>query len=248
MLARRDCVARGDGECFLLHPGLAALCVLDQRIRHVAEGSEHHLLVLEHGRLGVRLGGVDAGGDAPRVEDRQRERGADREQTLRPERLAADGDAADPGRARQEHAREEVGLRDADARRGRGELLLGLTHVGTPLEEARRHTRGHRRRTDLLAEGPAARHRRGGAPEQDADHVLGLLDLALDVGDRLRGARDQSLRLPHVDQGRHPACLAALDELKRPHAQVERAGGRCRAPDPAREEGNRPRPRRRPGS
>ena len=133
--------------------------VLDERVGDVAEGPEHHLLVLEHRALRDRPGGVDAGADATRVEDRQRERRADREQPLRAEGLAVHGDAADPGRAGQEDPREEVGFRDADARGRRGELLLGRAHVGSTLEQARREPGGQRTQRDLRAEGTAARHR-----------------------------------------------------------------------------------------
>src|SRR4030095_10816249 len=59
----------------------------------------------------------------------------------------------------------------------------------------------------------------------DADGVLRLLDLPLDVGDGLGRRRDQDLGLAHVDQARHAALLAELDELERLRPRVEGAAG-----------------------
>ncbi len=128
------------------------------------------------------------GADAPRVEDRQRERGADREQALGAGPAPFDADAARPRGAGQEDAREVVGLRHADPRRRRGELRLGLADVRPPLEQVDGNPVGTAASSDLLAERPAARHRLRGAPEQDAITFSVCAICRSDVGHGLRGA------------------------------------------------------------
>ena len=59
--------------------------------------------------------------------------------------------------------------------------------------------------------------------EQGADEVLGLLDLALDLGDGLRRRVEQRLGLPQVEYPGHAAVQPGLHEV----AGLHRARPRC---------------------
>jgi len=98
---------------------------------------------------------------------------------------------------------------------GAGKLRPGLAHVRPLLEQARGQTGRHGGRDDLRAERTSARDRGGRPSEKDTDHVLGLFDLALEIGDGLGGRGDEDLRLAHVDEAGHPAALAQVHELQR---------------------------------
>src|SRR5215510_13991586 len=70
----------------LLRAKLAALSIFDESVRDFTERLENRLPILLKGRLGIRAREVHARADAAGVEDRQRDRGADREEALRAER------------------------------------------------------------------------------------------------------------------------------------------------------------------
>ncbi len=88
---------------------------------------------------------------------------------------------------------------------------------GSPVGKARC---GH-----LLVERPSARDRPGVAPEQDVDAVLGLLDLTLELGDRLGRAVVQRLGLAQVENAGHAAVEPGLHQVDRLRARTHRAPG-----------------------
>ena len=105
-----------------------------QRVRDVAEGLLHGLLVVRHGQVAAHLGQGQAVLQAPAVEDRQREAGREG-----PGRAAAVEQATQLGagaaqRARERNAREEGRARRADAGVGGAQQAFGLDHV-RPLQE-----------------------------------------------------------------------------------------------------------------
>src|SRR4029453_8842204 len=99
----------------------------------------------------------------------------------------------------------------------------GVWAVRGGLEKAGRRARRQRGDPNLRPEVAAARYGGGRPAQQDADEVLGLLDLPLDVRDGLGGPRDQDLGLSHVDQTCHPAFLAAPYQPERLCPRAERA-------------------------
>src|SRR5882762_6974569 len=115
--------ARGHDERFLLEPELLALAVLHEPVRHLAKRLEDRLAVPGERLLDARPGGVHACPDAPGGEDRQGDRGADREQALRPDlrsvaRAAPTAPPAAPAARRTARRRGVRGAWPLDSGRG----------------------------------------------------------------------------------------------------------------------------------
>ena len=200
-------------EQFLLLPEFLPFTDADQCIRHFAQRLLQGLLVVQPRLLGHGLVEVDVGLQAAHVEDGQGDGRQGAEYPERPEVRAVDRRAADSGKSGYRDLRIEQCRGDADLRVRGNQLLLGLLNVRPPQEEVQRQARGQRRGGDLLVEWTPALDRARILSEQDADEVLLLLDLALDVRDRFRRAIEQRLGLPQIEHAGHAAVQPGLHEV-----------------------------------
>ncbi len=91
--------------------------------------------------------------------------------------------------------------------------LFRPADVRPPRKEFRRKPRWHRRGRDLLVKGATAPDGPGIPSEQDVDEILGLLDLTLDLRDRLRRAVEQRLGLAQVEDPGHTAVQPGLHQV-----------------------------------
>ena len=92
-------------------------------------------------------------------------------------------------------------------------MLLRLPHVRTPGQEFHGEPGRQRRGAESLFKGPPAGDGAGILSQQDADKVLGLLDLTLDVRDRLGRPVQQGLGLLEVEDPGHTAIQPGLHQL-----------------------------------
>ena len=112
----------------------------------------------------------------------------------------------------QSHLREISRLGHTDPGIGRDQALLRGSNVRPPLEQRRRQSGRDFRGERLIGQAAPARNMIGIFRDQQADAILGLLDLLLEHRDRLRRRIDQLLGLAQVEQRGHAACLAGLDQ------------------------------------
>ena len=237
MLDSRVASSGGDGECFLLRPGTRGACGT-RRARRTTSRKARAPPAGTGASPPRRCARAESTPAATRPELKigTVNDGTTQNEALRAEYLAvARCSAADPDRARQEHAREVVGLGDADARGGRGELFLGLAHVGSPLEQARRQTRRapRARRSARRAAGRAA-PAPGGRPEQDADHVLRSARSGARCPGSSRAAVATRISACRTSiMAATPPDSRQLDEVEATLVASRACGERSRAPGPA---------------
>ena len=100
--------------------------------------------------------------------------------------------------------------------------MLGGADIGTPLEQRGCQAGRNFGREFLFLEAAAAGHCLRIGSDQQADLILGLLDLLLQHGNgRSRGIH-QLLRLPEIQQRRDATALPRLYETQRILARLER--------------------------
>ena len=186
----------------------------DQVVLHLLEGAAGRSAV--DGDRGI-VGGAAcsfAGAPLARVEERLRERGAERPDPARAGRRGPPGPLPASRRSRRGRGREERRRRDADLRVRGGHAPLGGRDVGTPLEELRRKDERH-------SGGPASSGRRGieksagGLADEDGDRVLELRARDPEVG-RLGARRlELGLGLGDVDARDDPLPVPVRRQLER---------------------------------
>jgi len=101
--------------------------------------------------------------------------------------------------AGERNPREIVRPRDTDDGVGGNQPLFRLHDVGAPFQQRRGHTRWYVWQLRLIDERSTARHGAGIVAEQNADRVLLLLGLALEIDDGGGGVEDELLGLPNVE-------------------------------------------------
>ena len=213
--------ARG-AHCVLLH--LRFLLEDAQRgevVLDLLEPGELGLAVLGDGRIvgRDRLLGLRAA--QARVEDRLRERRADRPEAARRGEQIGGVLAAETAARRERDRRKVRGLRHADLRVRGGRAALGRGDVGPALEQLRRQAERnarHRHRERHGRDGEL----RGQLADEDRDRVLQLRALHAGI-DRLGlSALQLRLGLHHVHLGGDARRVAIAGELER---LIEGRGG-----------------------
>ena len=96
---------------------------------------------------------------------------------------------------------KECGFGDADLRVGCDHDFFRLADVRPALQQFRRESCGNALRDGLFGKRASAGNGLRIFAEQNAEHVLLLLNLPFEIGDRLRSGVDELLCLTHVEPG-----------------------------------------------
>src|SRR5881296_1642516 len=165
--------------------GVHALELLmgDERVRHLRKRLERGLLIALDGLVPRGRGGPIAREQPSTLEERTRERAADRPHVAGALDDVLELAALAPVQTGETEAREEVRHGDADVGVRRHDRLLRLLDVRPPLEQLGRQTDGHLRGRRLAIERLAAHDVAGRPSEQDRELVLLGDDLALELRD-----------------------------------------------------------------
>ena len=123
--------------------------------------------------------------------------------------------ALSPEDSAQTQLRKVGGPRHADLGVGGDQILLRRADIGTPFQQRRRQPGGNLGRRSCAVRILSARHVAGVLAQQEADLILGLLDLLLNDGDGLGRGVHQLLRLAQVEQRRDAAGLPRLGQIER---------------------------------
>src|SRR6266705_2630551 len=178
------------------------------------EAGEHGLAVLRDGRIVGRYRLLCLRAPQAGVEDRLRERGADRPEAARRGEQIGGIRAAETAARRKRERRKVRGLRDADLRVRGGRPALGSGDVGPALEQLRGQAERNARHRHRERHG-RDRELGGRLADEDRDRVLQLSALHAGI-DRLRQRAFQlRLGLHHV----HLRCDARRIAIAR---QLER--------------------------
>ena len=208
-------------------------CCLAQRRRQRLLPAPRQLIldILERGEDGLaigrdrlpprRLGRSDLRRRQAAVEDRLRERRADRIEEARPRKQAAERRRRLADRSGQRQVGIVIGDGDADAGVGRGDAAFGRGDVWPPLEQGRRdlerHLRHHRVPLDRLDD-----EGRRGLSGEHGNGMLEHLTLADELGQVAAGRGDLGLRLEEIGLGRDAGVVPVGRDRQRAVVRLAR--------------------------